>query len=109
MDRDEDLLVLHAERGQVGDVEEAAIVDLFRRDAPIRKSVELMFKKVVEQVEAVRISRLAVDENEVPLHELAKVRFAGDESGEPPPDRSLRSGSLDPLIGRDLRMLGKTV
>ena len=67
----EDLLALHAQGGQVVDVEEAAVVDLVGRDPPVGQAIALMLEQVVQQVEAVRVAGLAVEQRDVSLDELA--------------------------------------
>ena len=41
--------VLHPQRGQLVDVEEAAVVDLLGRDAPVREPVRLRVRAGVER------------------------------------------------------------
>ncbi len=72
----EDVWFLHAERGQFVDVEEAAIVDFIRRHLPERQPIGLIVEKIVEQVEAVRIVLVAVEDGDILLDEFAH-RSAG--------------------------------
>ena len=48
----EDLGLFHAHRGQLGDVEEAAVVDLLGRDPPEGQPIGLIVEQRVESVEA---------------------------------------------------------
>ena len=57
----EDVLALHAQGGQVVDVEEPAVVDLVGGHPPVGQAVALVLEQVVQQVEAPRVARLAVE------------------------------------------------
>ena len=59
--RIEDRLVLHAEGGEVVDVEEAPVVDLVGGDAPEREPVRLRFQQLVQMLERARHARRAVE------------------------------------------------
>ena len=50
----EDLLALHAQRGQFVDVEEAPVVDLVGCDAPVGEAVGLRLDQRVQRVAARR-------------------------------------------------------
>src|SRR5262249_30220442 len=65
MRRFKDLLALHAQGGQVVDVEEAAIVDLVRGNAPVRKPVALVLQQFVQEIEAARVTDIPVKERDV--------------------------------------------
>ena len=69
----EDLRILHADRGQLVDVEEAAVVDFVGRGLPVHQPIDLPIEEVVEAVVAARILRRAV--------EIAHV--SGDVGGDP--------------------------
>ena len=57
----EDLRLLHVDRRQLVDVEEAAVVDLLRGHAPVRHAVGLLLEEPVEGVEAARLAGPPVD------------------------------------------------
>ena len=57
----EDFGVLHANGGQLVDVEEATVIDFLARHAPEREPVRLLAQEVVEQIERARIGRRAVE------------------------------------------------
>ena len=52
------VVALHAQRGQVVDIEEPAVVDFIRAPPARRQAVALLIEQLVEQVEAVRIASL---------------------------------------------------
>ena len=60
----EDLRALHAQGGQFVDVEEAAIVDLVGGDAPERQAIRLLVEQLIEQIEAVRLVGVAVEQRD---------------------------------------------
>jgi len=62
----EDDRILHADGGQLVDVEESAIVDLFGRDAPVRQPVRLCREQGVERIEAPRVAAAAVEDLDRP-------------------------------------------
>src|SRR5256885_17239708 len=51
---------LHPNRGQVVDIKETAIIDLFRRDPPEGEAISLIAEQGIERVETARIARVAV-------------------------------------------------
>ena len=55
--RVEDLRIFGAQRGELVDVEEAAVVDVVRRDAPVGEAERLAFEQRVQRVEAGGIAR----------------------------------------------------
>ena len=57
----EDRGIFHPQRRELVDVEEAAIVDLFGRDPPVRQPVRLLIQQPIEQVEAARLTRRAIE------------------------------------------------
>ena len=54
-------LVLHAQRGELVDIEEAAVVDLVGRDAPVRQAIRLRLEQLVQRVEARGLPGRAVE------------------------------------------------
>ena len=52
--------VFHAQRRELVDVEEAPVVDLLRRDAPVREPVRLLVEQPIERIEAARLAGDAV-------------------------------------------------
>ena len=52
---------LDANRGQLVDVEEAAVVDFVGRDPPIAKTVRLLVEKRLESIEAGWLAAAAVE------------------------------------------------
>ncbi len=64
-------------RCKVVDVEEAAVVDVVGRDPPEREPVGLPADQRVEDIEAARIARIAVDGRHVLLDEARGVRHGG--------------------------------
>jgi hypothetical protein len=57
----EDFGVLHANDGQLVDVEEATVVDLLAGHPPESEPVRLLAQELVEQIERARIGRRAVE------------------------------------------------
>ena len=57
--------LVHAQRREVVDVEEAPVVDLVDRYAPVRQSIRLRVEQRVESIEAARIARRAVEPRDV--------------------------------------------
>ena len=57
----EDRRVFHPQRGELVDVEEAAVVDFLGRDAPVRQAVRLLVQQPIERVEAARLAGDAVE------------------------------------------------
>src|SRR5512143_2565890 len=70
----EDAFVLHPDGGEAVDVEEAAVVDLLSRHAPVRQAIGLRVEEAVEQIEASRVSRSAVEEGDVLIEVLPDAR-----------------------------------
>ncbi len=54
-------LVLHAQRRQIVDFEEAPVVDLVRRHAPVREPIGLGLEQAVQRLEALGIARLSAE------------------------------------------------
>ena len=69
--------LIHAQRREVIDVEEPAVVDLVDRDAPVRQPVGLGVEQRIERVEAVRIAGCAVE----PRERLRAIVDHGEEFG----------------------------
>src|SRR2546429_5062808 len=57
----EDRRLFHAQRGQLVDVEEAAIVDVVGRHAPRREAKDLRREQLVQRIEARRITGATVE------------------------------------------------
>ena len=57
----EHLRQFHADGGQGVDVEEAAVVDFLRRDAPGTQAVGLRIDEMIERIEGTRVARRALD------------------------------------------------
>ncbi len=53
--------VFHAQAREIVDVEEAAIVDLVERRAPVRQPIRLDFEQAVQPVERLGTTGLAVE------------------------------------------------
>src|ERR1700730_17360391 len=57
----EQLGQFHAQAGQLVDVEETPVIDLFRSNAPIRDPVGLHFEQLVQARETQRVTRLTTE------------------------------------------------
>ncbi len=86
MDLVEDVRIFHAHRGELVHIEEPAVVDLFRRNAPVRETVGLVVQQPVEQVEAARIARDSVESLDAGIDEGRDPAAALGERREPPLD-----------------------
>jgi protease-4 len=79
----EDLLPLHAEGGEIIDVEEPAVVDLVRRDAPVGEAEVLAAQELVDQLttqdefRAIMVERGAADEEEHTFRQVALEDYLG--------------------------------
>ena len=69
-----DLRQFHPDRGEIVDVEEAAVIDLLRRDAPEGKAISLIIHQLIERIEAARVARRAVDLGDRSLDRLQHLR-----------------------------------
>ena len=69
----EDFRQLHAQSGELVDVEEAPVIDLLIADLPVSDAVRLLRQNPVEQIEAARILPVAVDH----AHGLIHCLFDG--------------------------------
>src|SRR5437588_6929344 len=77
----EDLWPLHTQGGKVIDVEETAIVNFIRGDAPVRQAVGLVIEQAVQQVKAVWIVGLTVQEGNRLLDKFPYLgTFLGQDS-----------------------------
>src|SRR5579862_8496763 len=61
MRRLENLLIFHAQRGQVVGIKKSAIVDVIGGNSPVRQPESLYFDEFMQIVEARRVGRMAVD------------------------------------------------
>src|SRR5690625_1050374 len=52
--------IFHAQRGQIMNIEETAVVDLIRRRLPMRQTISLLLQQPVQSVERLRLTRTAV-------------------------------------------------
>ena len=105
----EDLRHLHPHRGEVVHVEEAAVVDLVARDAPVGEPVRLGGQEPVEEVEARGIAFRPVHDPEIVVDVLADLRRLLDEGGEPALDDLLLAQALRDPRGIGLRPAGQVV
>src|SRR5215467_176967 len=69
-------------RSMLIDVEEPAVVDLLTGDAPIGDAVGLIAEQHVEQVEAARVSRGAIDQIDVVVDESTHGARALEQRGQ---------------------------
>ena len=69
--RQEDVEFFHAQGGQFVDVEKPSIVDFIRGHAPVRKTIDLFVEQAVEQIEAARVVRQAVEQRDRPVDRCA--------------------------------------
>ena len=94
----EDVLALHAQRRQVVDVEEPPVIDLVGGHPPVGQAVALPLHQVVEQVEAPRVARPALERGHVLLDEPPHRLALGGQRGQPSLDHLLLALALrDPL------------
>ena len=77
--------LLHADRRELVDVEEAPVVDLLTRHAPERQPIHLRVEQPVEEIEASRIARRAVEALDGLIDEVPHVGRVAQERIEPPP------------------------
>ena len=78
--------VFHPQRRELVHVEEAAVVDLFGRDAPVRQPVRLFVEQPIERVEAARLSGDAVEAAHGRVDQRAHVGASLDERVQSPLD-----------------------
>ncbi len=103
----EDVDVLHADRGQLVDVEEPPIIDLVAGDPPIGQPIRLLGQKLVEQVEALRLAPRAVKERHVLLNELVDCRGRFGQLLQPPLDHFFFAAPLADLLDVGLGHAGQ--
>ena len=80
----EDFRILDTQRSELIDVEEAAVVDVVRRDAPAGEAEGLALEQRVQRVEAGGIIRAAVERRDGRADAPADFRYARDQRGELP-------------------------
>ena len=96
--------LLDAHPRQRVDVEEAAVVDVARRDAPVRQPVALQLEDAVERVEAFRDALGAVNEVERPVRRFGQLRRIGKDPLEAALERlALGDEAIGPGGGGVLR------
>ena len=95
--RAEDLGLLDADRRQVVDVEEAAVVDLLRRDAPEGRAVGLRVEQIVEQSRC-RASSVALKASSAACDGITDFRAGVVERGDAPLDDFLLAVALGHLL-----------
>ena len=78
----EDLVLLDAQPGKIVDVEEAPVVDVARRDPPMRQPIGLGFEQAVQRPEAFRHPDRAVDERDGALDRLVERIRGRDGAGK---------------------------
>ena len=81
--RGKHLRVFDPQAGQLIHVEESAVVDLVRRRAPVRQAVGLRLEELVQDVEALRTSDLAIDLAHRRGNAFAHGRTLGHEPRQP--------------------------
>ena len=74
--------VVHAQRRQIIDIEETAIVDLVRCYTPESQPVGLGFQQFVERIKVPHIGRRAVECRHILLHELRNVGTGCEQCGQ---------------------------
>jgi hypothetical protein len=75
--------IFHPQRRQLVDVEEPPVVDLFRRDAPVREPVRLGVEQRIETIERARLPGDAVEAAQAGFDEQVDCGTAGRSA---PPD-----------------------
>jgi hypothetical protein len=76
----EDLGIFDADRRQFVDVEEAAVVDLVGRDAPVTDAVRLIGEQRFEPGKTFRVAGRSVDVAQRFVDRLPQFRGGGDQS-----------------------------
>ena len=97
----EHLGIFHAERGQLVDVEEPAVVDLLGGDSPVRQSIGLRGEQRVQAVEAPRIVFHAIERG----HRALNVREDGRRGRRQPREAALDDFFFAIAFGPKLRCL----
>ena len=91
--------IFHAQRRELVDVEEAAVVDLFGRDAPVREPVRLGVEQRIETIERSRLAGDAVEASQAGLQERVHRRAAGRERRETALDHFLLARAQPNRVG----------
>ena len=86
MGRLEHRAILHADRGQLVDVEKSAIVDLVGRDLPEAQPIGLVGEQTLQPIEAARLTLDAVEILQRVLDRIADVGALLVEVRDPAPD-----------------------
>ena len=73
----EHLWQLDPNRRQLVYVEETAVIDFFRGDAPKRKAIRLRVEQLIQDVEAARVARFSIDLRQRLFHRLLHLRRFG--------------------------------
>ena len=76
--------VFHAERRELIDVEEPAIVDFLRGHSPVREAIRLLVEQSIEIVEASRLAGNAVEVAHARLDERRHAGAGSSQHGETP-------------------------
>ena len=78
----EQLRQLHAQAGQLVDVEEASIIDVVRGDAEVRRTPVLILDQYIQPPPGLEAPRLAVDPVNRRLHRLVHITALPCEKAE---------------------------
>jgi hypothetical protein len=78
--------IFHPQRRELVHVEETTVIDLFRRDAPVREPVRLRVQQAIERVEAARLAGQAVDLADAVLDQRCDADAASGKRREAPLD-----------------------
>ena len=87
-----DLPALHAQGGQLVDVEKAPVIDLIGGDAPVGQPVNLFIEQFFQQIEASRLTRPAIEL----CHGFVDEQADFGDSGQG--QRRLPGSTLDDLL-----------
>src|SRR5271165_1968454 len=79
----ENLRLLRPDANQLGDVEEAPVVDLLARHPPERQLIRLFADQSVEKVEAAGIALFAVEDANVLIYKVTALLESRVEFGQP--------------------------
>ena len=99
----EDRGVLHTDGREFVDVEEAAVVDFVRRDAPERQAIGLIEQQSVEQIKAARVAGFAVEEPHILSHEFRDPRRTLQQRVQSPMDDFAFATTLGDFFGVGFR------
>ncbi len=89
-----DLRILHADGGEIIDVEEAAVIDLVDGDAPEAEAIGFAVEQFLQLVEAVRVAFAPVDALEHALDGAASGSLALNDGDNAPAIPPFRAGAL---------------